>query len=152
MPLPRCIRLFLLGFALFAGISLFSADFAAGFGVFQHEETLVPGWVQSFRTKYFGVDHSAFFLTTPGWVGFLDAYGKLDFPISPFLGLGMAWGLETGTGFFLETHGLFLVGGVMYQQGGYQLSFRVKEWYSSETGFSSWPVLQFSCEFNFNQR
>jgi len=120
-------NLWLLLFAFVVTIGCGMALWAGG-GVFYLEEYPHPALNFAITDRFFSIEHSGTYIDHFGFANFLDLYGKIDWVITPIVGLGTCWGISYEDLLFFERGGFYVGGGVLLSYGRYSLQLVLKHY------------------------
>jgi hypothetical protein len=101
--------------------------------------------------KYFLVEQSTAFISDFGFANFLDLYGKIDWVVSPVVGLGSCWGYSYDELLFFETGGIYIGIGALVDYERFSLELTIKQYipFFKELQFS--PLIQLIGRFKIGE-
>lgn len=124
---------------------------SAGGGFFYLEEFPYPVINTAITHRYFSIEQSTAYIDGFGFANFVDLYGKIDWVITPIVGLGTCWGFSYDDLLFFERGGIYVGGGVLLNHGHYSLQLVLKHYipFFQEIVFS--PSIQLIGRFKIGE-
>jgi hypothetical protein len=105
----------------------------------------------SLADKYFLAEQNTAFISDFGFANFLDLYGKIDWVVSPVVGLGSCWGYSYDELLFFETDGIYIGIGALVDYERFSLELTIKQYipFFKELQFS--PLIQLIGRFKIGE-
>ena len=124
---------------------------SAGGGFFYLEEFPYPVINVAITHRYFSIEQSTAYIDGFGFANFVDLYGKIDWVITPIVGLGTCWGFSYDDLLFFERGGIYVGGCVLLNHGHYSLQLVLKHYipFFQEIVFS--PSIQLIGRFKIGE-
>jgi len=122
------IKNLLLVILMLAGTIAGAMALSLGGGFFYLEDFPYPVLNGAITHRYFSIEQSATYIDGFGFANFVDLYGKIDWVITPIVGLGTCWGFSYDDLLFVERGGIYLGGGLLLSHGHYSLQIVLKHY------------------------
>lgn len=129
----------------------FSVSLHIGGGFLYSEGDQWPGLDVSLSGKYWFFEQSMVVMKDFGIGNFFDIYGKIDWVISPMIGIGGCWGYFLDEKLFFEKGGFFVVGGALMEYDRYSLQVVFKQYVPFFEKIQFSPLIQIIGRFKIGE-
>jgi len=132
-------------------ITAFSVNLSVGMGMDNLESRFAACADVSLYGEYIGIDNNMTIFHDLGFSNFTDIFLKLNYPITPVIGIGTAFGVAFSDGFFFEDKGMFFNLGLAYYSDDYEVKLNMKQYLNFEGKLGNFPLIQILCRFKIGE-